>query len=390
MADAEFRPAPQPTAEEIEAKLRAEQEEKAKAEHEKEAKEIGEKEKEAKEKEAKEAEQRESEAKEKAAREAEEQAAKDAQAMAAKEKEELERQAQENAEKEAAAKAVSEPVPVIIDTTPKPPARTFTTPSGQIVTVVEKHDALPDHDEYLATVPIIEEKEHVVAEVVQPPVVAAPVAAVAAEEIKPAEVAAPATVEEVKSAVIAAPVTVTAVGEVKPIAVAAPVAVVAVEEVRPAIKEPSTVVAEVVKPAVDAAPVAVVVAEEIKPAVTQTPTIVVNPPLPTVSDQKIEKSASIDTVVVQPPPKAKSVIEPPVTEKPPRPIRPATVHQDVNITPPAPAPELDPLPENMGIFPDYIAKSETVLFVQQNMTSSLSTDDYIVTDEAGIIVSNPH
>ncbi|KJY00117.1 hypothetical protein TI39_contig342g00021 [Zymoseptoria brevis] len=215
--------------------------------------------------------------------------------------------ADETDDDDSATHATTEVIVVPVASSPKLPARTFTTPAGQTLTVIEHPDAVHDPAEQINTVPIANEKGQTVVEVVKPATVAT-------------------------TAVIV----------------------------------PATIVAE-----------------EVKPVVKKAPTVLVIPPAAIVTEQNMNKKAGIDTVVAQPPTRAKSVLEIPVTEKPLRAIRPATIHQDVGISTPPPSPELDALLEPIGIFPDYIAKTEKILFVQQNMLSIMSKEDYVITDEAG-------
>jgi hypothetical protein len=204
-------------------------------------------------------------------------------------------------------------VVVVADDSSKASAKTFTTHSGETVTVIE-HPDVNHHEEQLATVPVVEETSHASAEI-----------------IKPATV---------------------------------------------------TTAAVVV-------PAAAIAAEEIKPAIQKAPTLVVIPPTAVAEEQKTTKGVVIDAVVATPPLKAKSVVESPVTEKPLPILRPATIHQDVNIPAPPSPPELDALLEPVGIFSDYIAKSETILFMQQNMAGAEAEQDHVVIDETGTAVSTP-
>ncbi|SMR47780.1 unnamed protein product [Zymoseptoria tritici ST99CH_3D1] len=228
------------------------------------------------------------------------------------ESKEVEEKAKQSIEKDSGARnpathATTEAIVVPVDFSPKLPARTFTTPAGQTLTVIEHPDEVHDPAEQISTVPIANEKGQTVVEVVKPTTVAT------------AAVIVPATI----------------------------------------------------------------ITEEVKPVVKKAPTVLVIPPAAIVTEQNMNKKAGIDTMVAQPPTRPKSVLEIPVTEKPLRAIRPATIHQDVGIPTPPPSPELDALLEPIGIFPDYVAKTEKILFVQQNMLSIMSKEDYVITDEAG-------
>ena len=316
---------------------------------------------------------------------------KDTPERGAEEKEATDKEAEEKAakEKDAAEKETKEkepPVPIPASSlpavttdheSPKPVQRTFTTPAGQSVTVIE-HAAPPTEHTVLVDKPAPSTETITVIDRPAPTTETITVVkeqAPVTEHITITEHPAPKTEkitivdnsapkkEQITISNNAAPKTeqITIVGTPKPPGV--------VEEKK---KEGIAIV-------------------DVKPSVIKKPSIVqaVNPP-ETIVEEQHPSSSSIDTVLVASKPKAASVVVIPTVEKSIQPERARTVHEQVSALPLVPAAQLSALATPVGVFTDYIAPTETVLILQAH-AFSLRRQDYSITDEAGnkVHISSP-